>query len=152
MKYGFVYPQTELRGEAQALYDIGRAVEDIGFDSLVFYDHVVGAQHADREPPLWGPYTEADPFHDPLIALTYVAAITKRIELATSVLVLAQRQAVLVARQVADLERISRGRVRLGVGTGWNWVEYESLGSTSRLAGVASRNRSMCCGPYGRGR
>jgi probable F420-dependent oxidoreductase len=128
MKLGLVYPQTELGGDPQALLDIGRATEEMGFDSLVFYDHVLGAEHADREPPLWGPYTEADPFHDPLIALTGVAVITERIELATSVLVLPQRQTALVARQVADLDRISNGRVRLGVGTGWNWVEYESLG------------------------
>jgi probable F420-dependent oxidoreductase len=128
VKVGFVYPQTELGGDTEALLDIGRAVEAMGFDSLVFYDHVLGAQHADREPALWGPYTESDPFHDPLIALASVAAITERIELATAVLVLPQRQTALVARQVADLDRISGGRVRLGVGTGWNWVEYESLG------------------------
>jgi probable F420-dependent oxidoreductase len=135
VKLGFVYPQTELGGDAQALLDIGHAVEQMGFDGLVFYDHVLGAQHADREPALWGPYTEADPFHDPLIALTCVAAITERIELATAVLVLPQRQTALVARQVADLDRISHGRVRLGVGTGWNWVEYESLGVDFRTRG-----------------
>jgi probable F420-dependent oxidoreductase len=129
MKFGYVYPQTESRGDPQALFDIGRRVEDLGFDSLVFYDHAVGAAHANREPPLSGPYTEEHPFHDPLIALTYVASITERIELATAVLILAQRQTVLVARQVADLDLISGRRVRLGVGTGWNWVEYESLGT-----------------------
>ena len=128
MKLGFVYPQTELDGNAWALHEIGIAVEALGYDCIAFYDHVAGAEHADREPPLTGPYTERDPFHDPLVALTYLAAVTERIELATSVLVLAQRQTVLVARQVADLDLLSGGHVRLGVGTGWNWVEYESLG------------------------
>jgi probable F420-dependent oxidoreductase len=128
VKLGFVYPQTELDGNARALHEIGIAVEALGYDCIAFYDHVAGAEHADREPPLTGPYTERDPFHDPLVALTYLAAVTERIELATSVLVLAQRQTVLVARQVADLDLLSGGRVRLGVGTGWNWVEYDSLG------------------------
>ena len=114
MKLGFVYPQTELDGNARALHEIGIAVEALGYDCIAFYDHVAGAEHADREPPLTGPYTERDPFHDPLVALTYLAAVTERIELATSVLVLAQRQTVLVARQVADLDLSPPGELRFG--------------------------------------
>ena len=128
MRIGAVYPQTETRGDPEALRVIGLAVESLGYDSLLFYDHVVGAEHADREPPLWGPYTERDPFHDPFVAFAYLAAITSRIELATGVLILPQRQTVLVAQQAADADLLSHGRVRLGVGTGWNWVEYDALG------------------------
>lgn len=128
MKFGVVYPQIELRGDPQALHDIGLAVDTLGYDSLLLYDHVVGADHADREPPLWGPYTQADPFHDPFVAFGYLAGITQHIELVTGVLILPQRQTVLVAQQAADADLLSHERVRLGVGVGWNWVEYDALG------------------------
>lgn len=128
MRVGAVYPQIETHGDPEALRAIGLAAESLGYDSLLFYDHVVGAEHADREPPLWGPYTEHDSFHDPFVAFAYLAGITSRIELATGVLILPQRQTVLVAQQAADADLLSHGRVRLGVGTGWNWVEYDALG------------------------
>ncbi len=128
MKFGVVYPQTELGGDPVAVHQIGVAVEDLGYDSVIFYDHVVGAEHSDRTPPLTGPYTEDDPFHDPFVAFGYLAAITNRIELATGVLILPQRQTVLVAQQAADADLLSGGRLRIGVGTGWNYVEYDALG------------------------
>jgi probable F420-dependent oxidoreductase len=134
MRFGVVFPQTELSHDPEALPRISRAVEGLGYDALLFYDHVVGADHADREPPLWGPYTQDHPFHDPFVAMGYTAAITERIELVTGVLILPQRQTVLVAQQAADVDLLSHGRLRLGVGTGWNWVEYDALGQdfTSR--------------------
>lgn len=138
MKFGVVFPQTEVSQDPEALPSIATAVEALGYDSLLFYDHVVGAQHADREPALWGPYTERDPFHDPFVAMGFVAAITRRIELATGVLILPQRQTVLVAQQAADVDLLSHGRLRLGVGTGWNWVEYDALGQD-----FASRGRRL---------
>ncbi len=138
MKFGVVFPQTEVSHDPEALPSIATAVEALGYDSLLFYDHVVGAQHADREPALWGPYTERDPFHDPFVAMGFVAAITRRIELATGVLILPQRQTVLVAQQAADVDLLSHGRLRLGVGTGWNWVEYHALGQE-----FASRGRRL---------
>lgn len=128
MKFGVVYPQTELGGDPEAVRRIGLATESLGYDYLLAYDHVVGAVHADREPPLWGPYTENDPFHDPLVMFAYLAGMTERIEFATGVLILPQRQTVLVAKQCADLELMSGGRLRLGVGVGWNYVEYDALG------------------------
>jgi probable F420-dependent oxidoreductase len=128
VKLGVVYPQNETHGDPRGVHEIGRAVEDLGYDSILFYDHVVGAEHADREPKLWGPYTEDDSFHDPFVAFGYLAAITSRIELATGVLILPQRQTVLAAQQAADADLLSGGRLRLGVGTGWNWVEYDALG------------------------
>jgi probable F420-dependent oxidoreductase len=128
MQIGVVYPQTELRGDPAAVGRIGRALEDLGFDHLLAYDHVLGAVHADRARQLTGPYTEHDPFHDPLVMFAYLAGITERIQFATGVLVLPQRQTALVARQAADVDLLSGGRLRLGVGIGWNHVEYEALG------------------------
>ena len=130
MKIGAVYPQTELRGDPDAVRRIGLAAESLGYDYLLAYDHVVGAVHADREPALTGPYTEHDPFHDPFVMFAYLAGITDRLEFATGVLILPQRQTVLVAKQSADLDLLSGGRLRLGVGVGWNYVEYNALGQS----------------------
>jgi probable F420-dependent oxidoreductase len=128
MQIGAVYPQIELHGDPSAVRRIGRAVEDLGFDHLLAYDHVLGAVHADRTPPLPVHYSEQDPFHDPFVMFAYLAGITERIHFATGVLVLPQRQTALVARQAADVDLLSGGRLRLGVGVGWNYVEYEALG------------------------
>jgi probable F420-dependent oxidoreductase len=127
MQIGVVSPLYELRGDPSAVGRIGRAVEDLGFDHLLAYDHVLGAVHADRTPPLMGP-TERDPFHDPFVMFAYLAGITERIGFATGILVLPQRQTALVARQAADVDLLSGGRLRLGVGVGSNYVEYEALG------------------------
>src|SRR5579872_4505307 len=128
MRLGVTYPQTELRGDPAALRQFAQAVEDLGFDHLLAYDHVLGAVHANREPPLTGPYTESDPFHEPLVTFAYIAGMTRRIELATGVLVLPQRQTALVAKQCADLDLLCGERLRVAVGTGWNYVEYNALG------------------------
>ena len=136
MQIGVVYPQTELRGDPAAVRRIGRAVEDLGFDHLLAYDHVLGAVHADRTRPLTGPYTEHDPFHDPFVMFAYLAGITERIHFATGVLILPQRQTALVARQATDVDLLSGGRLRLGVGVGWNHVEYEALGQNFRTRGA----------------
>lgn len=137
MKIGVIYPQKELKGDPQAVRAIGLAAEERGFDHLVAYDHVIGATH-DREPKLTGPYTEKDPFHDPLVMFAYLAGITQRIELVTGILILPQRQTALVARQAADLDLLSGERFRMGVGVGWNYVEYDVLGQD-----FASRGKRM---------
>src|SRR5215212_10304206 len=136
MQIGVVYPQTELRGDPTAVREIGLAVERLGFDHLLTYDHVLGAVHADRDRPLPGPYTERDPFHDPFVMFAYLAGITERIGFATGVLVLPQRQTALVARQAADVDLLSAGRLRLGVGVGWSHVEYQALGQDFRTRGA----------------
>ena len=136
MRIGAVYPQIELNGDPEAVRAIGLAVEELGYDHLLVYDHVAGAEHADRNPKLWGPYTETDPFHDPLVMFAHLAALTDRIELATGVLILPQRQTVLVARQAADVDLLSGGRLRLGVGVGWNHVEYTALGEDFSTRGA----------------
>jgi probable F420-dependent oxidoreductase len=136
VQIGVVYPQTELRGDPSSVREIGLAVERLGFDHLLAYDHVLGAVHAGRDRPLTGPYTELDPFHDPLVMFGYLAGLTNRIGFASGVMVLPQRQTALVARQATDVDLFSGGRLRLGVGVGWNHVEYEALGYDFRGRGA----------------
>jgi probable F420-dependent oxidoreductase len=136
VQIGIVYPQIEVAGDPTAVRRIGTLVEWLGFDHLLAYDHVLGAAHADRTPPLTGPYTEHDPFHDPLVMFAYLAGITERIGFTTGILILPQRQTALVARQAADVDLLSGGRLRLGVGIGWNYVEYEALGQDFRTRGA----------------
>jgi probable F420-dependent oxidoreductase len=136
MQIGIVYPQTELGGDPGAVREVGRAVEDLGFDHLLAYDHVLGAVHADRTPQLAGPYNEHHPFHDPLVMFGYLAGITERIGFATGILILPQRQTALVARQATDVDLLSGGRLRLGVGVGWSHVEYEALGQAFASRGA----------------
>jgi probable F420-dependent oxidoreductase len=136
MQIGVVYPQIELGGDPDAVRRIGRATEELGFDHLLAYDHVLGAVHENRVPPLVGPYTERDPFHDPLVMFAHLAAMTERIGFITGVIILPQRQTALVARQAADVDLLSGGRLRLGVGIGWNYVEYEALGQEFHTRGA----------------
>jgi probable F420-dependent oxidoreductase len=135
MRTGAAYPQTELKGDPEAIGRFGTAVESLGYDHILAFDHVVGAEHANREPKLTRFYNEKDPFHDPFTFFSYLAALTKRIEFATGILVLPQRQTVLVAKQAADVDLLSRGRLRLGLGTGWNHVEYQALGQDFKTRG-----------------
>jgi len=127
MKLGATFPTCEIGDDPAFIRDWAQAAEGLGYSHIVCYDHVVGAEHQDRIPPLGGPYTENDPFHEPFVVMTYMAAKTERIEFASGVLILPQRQTVLVAKQAAELQLLSQGRFRLGVGTGWNYVEYDSL-------------------------
>jgi probable F420-dependent oxidoreductase len=136
VQIGVVYPQIELGGDPEAVRRIGKATEDLGFDHLLAYDHVLGAVHEGRTPPLQGPYTERDPFHDPFVMFAYLAAMTERIGFISGILILPQRQTALVARQAADLDLLSGGRFRLGVGIGWNWAEYDALGQDFHTRGA----------------
>lgn len=129
MKIGIVFPQIELANDPANILAFAQEAERLGYHHMLGYDHPLGAEHADREPKLTGPYTEKNTFHDPLIAFAYVAGQTKTLELITGVLVLSQRQTALVARQAADIDLFSGGRLSLGVGPGWNWVEYQAMGA-----------------------
>jgi probable F420-dependent oxidoreductase len=128
MKFGAVLPTNEIGHDTGAVKAWAQAVDEMGYDRIVVYDHVLGAVHADREPPLTGPYTEDDPFREPMVFLGYLAGVTENVELMPGVLILPQRQTALVAKQAVEIDLLSGGRFVLGVGTGWNWVEYESLG------------------------
>lgn len=127
MKIGAVFPHQEIGSDPIVIRDWTQAVEDIGYSHILAYDHVIGAVHENREPKLWGPYTEESAFHEPFVLFGYMAACTSRVGLATGILILPQRQTILVAKQAAEVDLLSSGRLRLGVGTGWNYVEYDSL-------------------------
>jgi probable F420-dependent oxidoreductase len=132
MKFGAVFPTTEIGDDPIAVRDYSQAAESLGCVRLTAYDHVLGVDHADRDPQLRGPYTQHDRFHEPFVLFGFLAAHTTNIELATGVLVLPQRQTALVAKQAAEVDLLAGGRMVLGVGTGWNHVEYVSLGTTFR--------------------
>jgi probable F420-dependent oxidoreductase len=127
MRTGVVFPQTEIEMDAGAVREWTRAVEAMGFSHVVAYDHVLGASTASR--PAWkGPYTAESTFHEPLVLFSFMAGVTSRLGFLTGIVILPQRQTALVAKQAASLDVLSGGRLRLGVGTGWNEVEYEALG------------------------
>ncbi len=127
MRIGVVFPQTEFGGDAGAVRAYGQRVEELGYTHILAYDHVVGADPAVHQG--WaGPYDIDTTFHEPLVMFGFLAAVTSTVELVTGVIILPQRQAVLVAKQAAEVDLLSGGRLRLGVGLGWNAVEYEALG------------------------
>jgi probable F420-dependent oxidoreductase len=134
MHYGVVFPQTEFGNDAEKIKDYAQAAEALGYEYLLVYDHVLGA-HPNREPRLTGPYTHEHPFHEPMVLFGFLAAITKRLQLTTGILILPQRQTALVAKQAAEIDVLSGGRLRLGVGLGWNYVEYEALGENFKTRG-----------------
>ena len=126
MKTGTVFPQTEIGSDPAAVRDYVQAVEELGYAHMMVYDHVLGADtshHANWE----GSYTSESMFHEPFVLFGYLAGITTKIELVTAVLILGQRQTALVAKQAAEVDLLTGGRLRLGVGVGWNHVEYEAL-------------------------
>ena len=127
LEIGAVFPTCEIGSDPAAIRDYAQAAEALGYSHLITYDHVLGAEHAGRDPKLMGPYTEGDAFHEPMVLYGFLAACTKKLQLATGVLILPQRQTALVAKQAAELALLSEGRFILGVGSGWNWVEYEAL-------------------------
>ncbi len=127
MRIGAAIPQREIASDPAALAGFVRGAEELGYSHVLVFDHVVGAARTTR--PDWdGRYDLSDPFHEPFTLLSWIAAQTHALELVTGVLVLPQRQTVLVGKQAAELDRLSGGRLRLGVGVGWNAVEYEALG------------------------
>jgi probable F420-dependent oxidoreductase len=134
MRIGVVFPQTEIGADVAAVKAYAEAVEQLGYTHLLAYDHVLGADpqvHA----PWTGPYDLHTTFHEPMVLFGYLAALTS-LELVTGILILPQRQTALVAKQAAEIDLLSQGRLRLGVGLGWNAVEYASLGKD-----FASRGR-----------
>ncbi|MGH7640613.1 MAG: LLM class F420-dependent oxidoreductase [Candidatus Dormibacteria bacterium] len=134
MQIGVVFPQTEIEYGQGAVATYAREVEAMGFSHLLVYDHVLGADPAQH--PNWqGPYDVRSTFHEPLVLFGHLSAVTTALELVTGVLILPQRQTVLVAKQAAEVDILSRGRLRLGVGLGWNEVEYRALGQDFETRG-----------------
>jgi probable F420-dependent oxidoreductase len=126
MRIGVVFPQTEIGNDPAGIRDYAQAAEDLGFTHVLAYDHVLGANP--QRPGGWsGPYTYRSPFHEVFVLFSFLAGVTRRLELVTGILILPQRQTALVAKQAASLDLLSGGRLRLGVGLGWNEIEYISL-------------------------
>jgi probable F420-dependent oxidoreductase len=126
MKIGAVFPQLEIGTDPAVVRGWTETVESAGYTHVVAFDHVLGASPENR--PGWTGYTDKSLFHEVFVLFGYLAAITTNLELVTGVLVLPQRQTALVAKQAAEVDVLSRGRLRLGVGIGWNPVEYQALG------------------------
>jgi probable F420-dependent oxidoreductase len=136
MHIGAVFPHVEIEMDAGAVRAYGEAAEALGYTHLLAYDHVLGADPAVHEN--WdGRYDVDTTFHEPLVLFGYLAAVT-RLELVTGVLILPQRQTALVAKQAAEVDLLTGGRFRLGVGLGWNHVEYEAMGKE-----IGDRGRRM---------
>jgi probable F420-dependent oxidoreductase len=127
MQIGVVFPQTEFGNDPAAIRDYAQTVEGLGYTHVLAYDHVLGANP--NRPGGWqGPYTYKTPFHEPFLLFSFMAAVTARLGFATGIIILPQRQTALVAKQAATLDILSGGRLRLGIGIGWNAVEYVALG------------------------
>lgn len=126
MQIGLVFPQTEFGHDPAALIDYAQTAEALGYSHVLAYDHIVGA-NPDRPGGWRGPYTYRDSFLEPFVLFSFMAAITTSLSFATGILILPQRETALVAKQAATLDAISGGRLRLGIGTGWNEVEYVAL-------------------------
>ncbi len=140
MRLGVTFPQTEIGNDPIAIREWAQTAEGLGYTHILVYDHVLGASLATR--PDWkGPYSSATPFHEVFVLYGYLAALTSRIELVTGVVILPQRQTALVAKQAATLDLLSGGRLRLGVGVGWNAVEYEALNENFATRGVRSEEQ-----------
>jgi probable F420-dependent oxidoreductase len=132
MQIGVTFPQTEIGADPLVIRDYAQAVEGLGYSHLVVFDHVLGADPAHR--PGWSGYTWRDMFHEPFVLFGYLAALT-HLELLPAVIILPQRQTVLVAKQAAEVDVLTGGKLRLGVGVGWNPVEYEALGMNFHTRG-----------------
>jgi probable F420-dependent oxidoreductase len=139
MRVGAVFPQTEIGSDPADVRRWATTVEELGYDHILAYDHVLGAGTDTR--PGWQGYTSDNLFHEVFVLYGYLAAVTRRVELVTGVLILPQRQTALVAKQAAEVDVLSGGRLRLGIGVGWNPVEYEALGLSFGDRGVRSEEQ-----------
>src|SRR5262245_27943636 len=135
---GAIFPQTECGTDVAAIGEFVRAVEAMGYDHLFVADHVLGADPRFHSHPSLATYSHEAVVHETLTLLAYLAAITRRLALATGILILPQRQTALVAKQAAEIDVLSGGRVRLGIGVGWNAVEFEALGESFENRGRRS--------------
>ncbi len=134
MNIGVVFPQVEIGQDPAAIRDYAQAVEAMGYTHILAFDHVLGANP--ERPGGWkGPYTYRHAFHEPFVLFGFLAGVTRRVEMVTGILILPQRQTALVAKQAAAVDVLSRGRLRLGVGVGWNPVEFEALGEEFKNRG-----------------
>ena len=140
MRIGAVFPQTESGTDPGAIKAYSQAVESLGFDHILAFDHVIGA-NAESRPGWSGAYRHTDSFYEPLVLFGHIAATTEKIELVTGIIILPQRQTVLAAKQAATVSLLSGGRLRMGIGIGWNPVEYEALDQDFSTRGKRSEEQ-----------
>jgi probable F420-dependent oxidoreductase len=133
MQLNAMFPTRDIGNDPSKIRDWAQAAEDLGYAYIEVPDHVFGATARDGWTPL---YNEKDPFHETFVTLGFLAAITKRIRLSSGVLIAPQRQTGLIAKQAAEADLLSGGRLRLGIGVGWNHVEYEALGENWKTRGA----------------
>ena len=134
MEIGAVFPHNEIGTDPQAIKDYAQGVEELGVTHLLIYDHVLGADR-DRPGGFEGPYDKDVAFHEPFTTFAFIAAVTKNLDMITTVMILPQRQTVLVAKQAAELAILSNNRFKLGIGVGWNAVEYTGLNENFKNRG-----------------
>ena len=134
MEIGAVFPHNEIGTEPQAIKDYAQGIEELGVTHLLIYDHVLGADR-DRPGGFEGPYDKDVAFHEPFTTFAFIAAVTKKLDMITTVMILPQRQTVLVAKQAAELAILSNNRFKLGIGVGWNAVEYTGLNENFKNRG-----------------
>ena len=131
MKFSISFPQKDIGNDPLAIRDFVQAAEEMGYARMTFVDHVLGAPSARKDEPGWTEgYTIDSSFHEPMTLLAYIAGFKETIGLVTANIILPQRQAVLVAKQAAEIDLLSGGRLTLGIGLGWNAIEYQALGMT----------------------
>lgn len=140
MKLGVTFPQNIIGGDAALVREFAQTVEQLGYAHIVAYDHVLGV-NPEAYPDWKGPYTSKDLFHDPFTLFAFIAGFTEKIELSPQIVILPQRQTALVAKQAASLDVLSNGRLRLGVGVGWNKIEYVALGENFHNRGRRSEEQ-----------
>jgi probable F420-dependent oxidoreductase len=151
MQIGVVFPQTEFGNDVGAIKAYAQMAEELGYSHIIAYDHVVGANP--NRPGGWkGPYSSETPFQEPFVLFAFLAGVTNRIGFAPGIIILPQRQTVLVAKQAATLDVLSHGRLRLGVGIGWNDLEYEALNEDfhsrgKRIEEQVQVMRALWCSP-----
>lgn len=139
MRIGAVYPQIEVSADPGAAKAFAVAVEDLGYDHILAFDHVVGGNPSGNAREHF--YTNQHAFLEPLMCFAHMAAVTERIEFISGILISPQRQTVLIAKQAATLDFLSGGRLRLGIGIGWNTIEYEALGTDFSVRGKRSEEQ-----------
>ncbi|MEC7974845.1 MAG: LLM class F420-dependent oxidoreductase [Pseudomonadota bacterium] len=129
MQIGAVFPHNEIGTDPGAIKAYAQGVEAMGITHLLIYDHVLGAD-PDREGGFRGPYDKDVAFHEPFTTFAFIAGVTDKIDLITTVMILPQRQTVLAAKQAAEVALLSNNRFKLGIGVGWNELEYVGLNET----------------------
>jgi len=141
MQIGVTFPQNEITADPIAVRDYAQAAEGLGYTYLLAYDHVIGADITNR--PNWRPggYTHKSLFHEPFVLFGYLAGVTSRLEFVPGVIILPQRQTVLIAKQATEVDVLTGGKFRLGIGVGWNEVEYETLNENFKNRGKRSEEQ-----------